>query len=193
MNEMPPVPMRRAERALSRAETLALLAEAQVATLSMVTSQGPYAVPISPVCLNGSLYFHSAMEGRKVEAFRRDPRVWVSVVGKAVPSDDLPETATLRASERFTVFYESVMAWGTLREVLEPREKVAALRALCEKFTPSQMGHFGKALSESLEKTAVYALALDAVSGKAKRTALRAPRLDRVRADDNASVPPEVG
>ncbi len=169
MNEPQNFPMRRAERALTRAEALALLARAEVATVSMVTAQGPYAVPISPVCRDGTLYFHAAMAGRKAEALRRDPRVWVSAVGETHSADGLPASAFAAASDRFTVFYESAMAWGTLREVTDPREKVAALRALCEKFTPSQMDGFGKALAESLPRTAVYALLLTAVSGKAKR------------------------
>lgn len=166
---MPPhFPMRRRERALSREAALDLLARADVATLSMVTEAGPYAVPISPVCLNGALYFHAAMAGRKAEALRRDPRVWVSVVGANRPADDLPAEAFASASDRFTVFYSSAMAWGALREVTDPREKVAALRALCEKFTPSHMAAFGPALAESLARTAVYALPLTAVSAKAK-------------------------
>ena len=124
---------------------------------------------MSPVCLGNTLYFHAAKAGRKAEALRRDPRVWLSAVGATHSADALPADAFASASARFTVFYESAMAWGTLREVTDPREKVAALRALCEKFTPSHMEAFGRALAESLPLTAVYALPLTAVSGKAKR------------------------
>lgn len=168
--EMPPMfPMRRKDRALSHEEALDILARAEVATVSMVTEEGPYAVPVSPVCLDGTLYFHAAMAGRKAEALRRDPRVWVSAVGATRSADALPLDAFASASASFTVGYESAMAWGTLREVTDPNEKVAALRALCEKFTPSHMEAFERAVSGSLPRTAVYALSLTAVSGKAKR------------------------
>lgn len=168
---MPPptFPMRRKDRALTREEALNILARAEVATVSMITEAGPYAVPVSPVCLKGTLYFHAAKAGRKAETLRRDPRVWVSAIGAMRSSDTLPADAFTAASDRFTVFYESAMAWGSLREVTVPHEKAAALRALCEKFTPSHMDAFGWALAESLPRTAVYALPLTTVSGKAKR------------------------
>ena len=152
------VPVRRAERALSREEALALLARVPAATVSLVTPQGPYGFPVSPVCLGDSLYFHSAAAGRKVEALDADPRCWVSAYADVEP-----------ATDKFTTYYESAMAWGDLRPVTDEREKTSALRALCEKFTPLNMPDFDRALARSLAVTRVYALRLDHVSGKAKR------------------------
>lgn len=165
MNETPETPMipphhpmRRKERELTREEALAIFARAEVATVSMVTEEGPYAVPVSPVCLNNVLYFHSAFAGRKVEVLKRDPRVWISAF-----------TDVHAAIDKFTTYYESAMAWGNVRFVTEPDEKIAALRALCEKFTPMNMADFDRAVQASLPRTALYALPLDHISGKAKR------------------------
>ena len=164
-----PHPMRRKERALPRAEALALLNAATVATLSMVTEDGPYAVPVSPVCIGETLYFHSAQKGRKVEALKRDPRVWLSVFGEATSTNGDPAEMFSSACQRFSMYFSSAMAWGNLREVTDEAEKVAALRALCEKFTPAHMDGFAQAIAESLKITAVYALSLENVSGKAKK------------------------
>lgn len=151
-------PPRRADRALSREEALALLARVETATVSLVTDQGPYGFQISPVCLNGKLYFHSATAGRKVAAISADPRCWVSAF-----------TDVAAATDKFTTYFESAMAWGDLERITDPQEQIAALKALCEKFTPANMPDFDHAITRSLPVTNVYALQLDHVSGKAKR------------------------
>lgn len=156
----PAISTRRPDRALSREEALAILDRVETATVSLVTEDGPYGFPISPVCINGKLYFHSAMEGRKVEALQRDARVWISAF-----------TDVQAATDKFTTYFESAMAWGILEHVENPAEVRMALKALCEKFTPTNMPDFDHALARSLSRTAVYALKLDNVSGKAKRRA----------------------
>ncbi|MDO5320716.1 MAG: pyridoxamine 5'-phosphate oxidase family protein [bacterium] len=152
------VPLRRRDRALTREEALAILARAETATVSLVTPQGPYGFPISPVCVNGKLYFHSATAGRKIDALKADPRCWVSAYTDVVP-----------ATDKFTTYFESAMAWGDLERVTDEQEIHAALKALCEKFTPTNMPDFSRALERSLPITALYSLRLDHVSGKAKR------------------------
>lgn len=156
----PAIPTRRRDREISREEALTVLARAEVATVSLITEDGPYGFPISPVCVNAKLYFHSAMEGRKVDALAKDPRVWISAF-----------TDVQAAADKFTTYYESAMAWGVLERVSDPEEMRIALKALCEKFSPANMSDFDNALARSLPRTAVYALALDNVSGKAKRRA----------------------
>ena len=151
-------PLRRADRALTREEALSILARAETATVSLVTPEGPYGFPISPVCVDGKLYFHSAMSGRKVEALECDSRCWVNAYTDVTP-----------ATDKFTTYFESAMAWGDLERVTDVQEIHTALKALCEKFTPKNMSDFSHALERSLPVTAVYALRLDHVSGKAKR------------------------
>ena len=151
-------PMRRRDRELTRAEALAILARAETATVSLVTPEGPYGFPVSPAVLNGKLYFHCAMDGRKVDALAADPRCWISAYTDVVP-----------ATDKFTTYFESAMAWGDLEPVTDEHEQIDALKALCAKFTPTNMGDFDAALARSLKVTRLYALRLDHVSGKAKR------------------------
>ena len=150
--------MRRRDRELTRDEALAILSRAEVATVSVVTADGPYGFPVSPVVVDGTLYFHSATKGRKVAALASDPRVWIGSF-----------TDVVAATDKFTTYFESAMAWGELRLVSDADECRRALKALCLKFTPSNMADFDNALARSLPVTAVYALRLDHVSGKAKR------------------------
>ena len=151
-------PMRRQDRALSSADALAIFERAEVAAISVITEQGPYGFPISPVLLGTTLYFHSALSGRKVDAFARDPRVWVSAW-----------TDVHAAADKFTTYFESAMASGAVRAVTAPEERRRALAALCRKFTPDNMADFENALRRSDARTAVWAIALENITGKAKR------------------------
>ena len=78
-------------------------------------------------------------------------------------------TDVVPATDKFTTYFESAMAWGDLELVTDEQEIQTALKALCEKFTPTNMPDFSRALERSLPITALYSLRLDHVSGKAKR------------------------
>ena len=68
-------PMRRRRQQLTTAECDAILCNATSGVLALTGDDGyPYAVPLSYVYADGCLYFHSAVEGHKIDAIRRDGR-----------------------------------------------------------------------------------------------------------------------
>ena len=65
------IEMRRKRQQLSEEESIGILQEATAGTLALLGDNGyPYALPISYVYADGKLYFHSALEGHKVNAIR---------------------------------------------------------------------------------------------------------------------------
>ncbi|MEJ5365893.1 MAG: pyridoxamine 5'-phosphate oxidase family protein [Desulfosoma sp.] len=88
----------------------------------------PYITPVNYVYWNGRIYFHSALEGEKMENMRRDDRVCFQV--------DIPLAyvdAAYRPSDgpcRLHQLYKSVVIRGRARIVEDPVEKTAALNAL---------------------------------------------------------------
>ena len=62
----------------------------------------PYGIPVSPVLEGRNLYFHCALEGRKLENIKNNPSVCVACVGK-----------TKLVPEKFTTEYQSAVAFGT--------------------------------------------------------------------------------
>lgn len=150
--------MRRKDREKDRGFALAVADKCEWAVVSVVTPAGePYGVPVSVVRDGEGLYFHTAKEGKKIDALKADPRVWVTCVGDVE-----------RAAKAFTTGFESAMFEGECREVTDRDEKVRALRLLCEKYTPGNMGNFDAAMTASLERTGVYRIAILSASGKAK-------------------------
>ena len=153
--------MRRKDRQQDREFSLALIDRCTHGVLALSTGEeAPYCLPLSLVRVGDCLYFHCAREGRKIQLLRRDPRVCVTFVGEDAP--------TFEAPANYTTLFQSAIVTGTASEVLDQEEKVAALRALCQKLTPSFMEHFDFAVEKSLKVTSVWRIQMEDVSGKAK-------------------------
>ena len=151
--------MRRKERQITEEEAWAVVDKCEYAFLAMTAEDGtPYGLPVTIVREGRNIYFHSALEGRKVECLRRQPRVCLTCVGDTAIQQD-----------RFTTLYESAVAFGTAAEVTENAEKVEVLRLLCLRHTPDNMADFDRAVNASLAWTRIWKIAVEELTGKAKR------------------------
>lgn len=118
--------MRRSSRATSLADALEILKSGNYGVLSVVSDNGyPYGVPLNYAFLDGKLYFHSAVEGAKLDAIRRDPRVCFTVTSRAELVPDALSTD-----------YSSAIVFGRARVVEDADERkslvVRMTRALSE-------------------------------------------------------------
>lgn len=138
-----------------------------------------YSVPLSLVRKGDVLYFHSAKAGLKVDLARAGGRVSVTAVGRVqVPDFTSKETldAILADPKKhylfgeliFTTSFESAHAFGEIREILDPEEKIEVLRILCEKYTPDKMDYFQAVIGTDFKSTAVFAIDMEEVTGKRK-------------------------
>lgn len=150
--------MRRIDRAVSEAEARTLLASAEYGVLSMASTDAePYGIPLNFALEGDYLYFHCALEGKKIDLLNQNPRVSICAVGKTelIPSG-------------FSTKYESVIATGTVERV-EGDDKRKGLMLLIEKYSPQYVPE-GKAYIEKLfDATAVFRIRIDGVTGKARR------------------------
>ena len=154
--------MRRQDRARDREFSLALIDRCTHGVMALTTGEDfPYCLPLSFVRLGDDLYFHCAMAGRKVDLLRRFPQVCVTFVGEDRPAFVPPAT--------YTTYFQSVIVTGKAGEVTDPEEKIAALRALCQKVTPEHMDSLEAAIQKSLAVTAVWKVHMEEITGKAKQ------------------------
>ena len=72
------------------------------------------------------------------------------------------------AEDKFTTYFQSANVRGAASEVTEDQEKILALRALCEKLTPSNMAgdNFDRAIAKSLARTGVWRIQIQEAVGK---------------------------
>lgn len=155
--------MRRMDRAQDRAFCLELMDRCTHGVMALSTGEDtPYCLPLSFVRVDNVLYFHCAKEGRKLDLLRRNPHVCITFVGGDIPAFVPPAM--------YTTYFQSAIVTGSAREVTSPAEKTSALRALCEKLTPCDLGEgFDRAMEKSLNITAVWRVDMEDISGKAKK------------------------
>jgi nitroimidazol reductase NimA-like FMN-containing flavoprotein (pyridoxamine 5'-phosphate oxidase superfamily) len=151
-------PMRRKERQRSREFAEAVIDKSPYGVMATVGSDGlPYSVVLSMVRDGEYLYFHSALEGRKIDNLRNSPKVCVSFVGETLP---LPEEYSIR--------YESAVVSGTALELSGREEKIRGLRLICERWAAGNMAAFDMAVEKSLDRTAIWKIHIDEIWGKAR-------------------------
>ena len=151
--------MRRKDRELSKEATLEVIDKSAYSVMATVNSDGsPYCIPISPAREGEWLYFHSALEGQKIDNLRGSSRVCISCVGD---HDAIPG--------KFALKFESAVIAGTAQEVTDGDEKLSALRLISERYTPDNMAAFDKAIESDYDLTSVWKIHMDEISGKARR------------------------
>lgn len=151
--------MRRKERREDENFAFEVLDKADFAVLSMIDADGlPYCLPISAIRIGEKLYFHSAESGRKSEAMLNDPNVCITAAVDVVSAED-----------KFTTYFKSAVVRGKAVKVTDDEEKIAVLKAICERFTPSNMPDFSNAIKMSLPRTAVWRIDIENATGKQKK------------------------
>jgi nitroimidazol reductase NimA-like FMN-containing flavoprotein (pyridoxamine 5'-phosphate oxidase superfamily) len=150
--------MRRDDRAITTEQAAEILQKGEYGILSTVSTDGqPYGVPVSYAYEGNTLYFHCAVEGHKLDNLTANPRVSFCVVG-----------ATEVLPDKFATRYESVIVFGIARE-LASDEKHTGLTRLLEKYSADFMEKGEKYISSDIEKTRVFKIEIESLSGKARR------------------------
>lgn len=173
--------MRRKDREMSREFGLEIIDKSTYGVLSMVDDDNePYSIPLSIARNGNTLYFHSAMDGRKVKALKKNSKVSVVFVGETkIPeiysNEELDEIlkdeskAGILGSKVFTTEFESAIVVGKVKLVEDEEERAKGLRLICEKYTPTKMAYFSMAIKSGLKGTNVYRIEIEGVTAKRKK------------------------
>lgn len=153
--------LHRKDREISFADCEQILQKAEYLVMATAGKNGlPYAAPLSFVYFEGKIYFHSGMhKGHRAGNLAENPYCSLAVVGKTQPA----------YVTNFTTYFESVIIFGKVREVTDSMRKKTVLFALAQKYLPDFMSHAENNITASLDRTAVYEISLDKITGKAKR------------------------
>jgi nitroimidazol reductase NimA-like FMN-containing flavoprotein (pyridoxamine 5'-phosphate oxidase superfamily) len=154
---------RRAELALTDAETRTLLERLPVGHVATAWDDQPFINPTTfwydPA--QHVIVFHSNVAGRIRANGEHNPRVCfeASEHGRFLPSNVALE---------FSLQYASVVAFGRVRLLAEPDDKRRALYGLIGKYFPEMAAgrEFRPITDQELKRTSVYSLAIESWSGK---------------------------
>lgn len=143
---------------LSVNEINELLWKAPVGYLGLAKGGLPYVIPLNFIFSDGNIYFHCALEGRKVDYIKANPKACFQT----------GEIGGLIAAEspcKYNYSYRSVIVEGTVVEVGGNADKEAALRKLVAKYAEPTAAET-VLTAKSIESVRVYRLVPDLISGK---------------------------
>lgn len=148
--------MRRKRQLLPESESIAILQKATAGTLALLGDNDyPYAVPISYVYDNGKIYFHSALSGHKMDAIARHDKASFCVIDK----DEIHGC-------EYTTYFRSVIAFGRIRIIDDPAEKLATAQLLGRKYNPHQEEALQCEIDKAASRMAMICLTVEHLTGK---------------------------
>ncbi len=148
-------PMRRHAQQLDHATCEELLRTQKRGVLAVLgDDEYPYAVPLNYVYLDGALYFHSAVEGHKLDAVTAHPKA-----SFCVHDDGVLEEGS------WWYHVRSVIAFGRVERVTDEDEVIRALRRLGKKYFPPTED-IDADIARNLRRVAVLKLSVEHLSGK---------------------------
>ncbi len=151
--------MRRNDRAITDpAELDSILREAVVCRMGLCDGEVPYVVPMNYGYRDGSVFLHSAIEGRKIELLRKNPNVCLEFEKDV---DLIPAEAACS----FSMKYRSVIASGKAVFLEDAEEKTQGLNVIMAQYTGKEFDF----PPQALEKIVVIRIDLGECSGKHNR------------------------
>jgi uncharacterized protein len=152
-----PRELRRQDRAINQEHIQRVLQQGEYGVLSTVSPEGqPYGTPLNYCFLEGAIYFHSALQGHKLDNLAANPRVSFCVVGN---TQVLPD--------KFATLYESAVVFGSAAEVTGA-EKQKALEGLLDKYSPDFRAEGLEYIAKLGDRARVFRITIEAMSGKGR-------------------------
>ena len=142
-----------------------ILKRATVGRLATIGKDGfPYITPVNYVWYDGSIYFHCAHVGEKLDNIRRDNKVCFEV---DIPLSYLGlEFDRNRPTCHVHQFYHCIIIRGRAEIVEDPQEKVASLNALVASHEGNDEFEKVKKDTKGVRLCTVIAVRVDSISGK---------------------------
>lgn len=146
--------MRRFKQQLSAKEVERILRTGKYCVMAVSGDDDyPYTVPVNYVYDGASIYIHSAAQGHKIDALKRNPKCSLCIVDK---DDVIPE--------EFTSYFRSVIVFGKADFVEPMEDKVTALRLLGDKYSPGIDPD--AEISRFIKTVCIIRINIDSITGK---------------------------
>ncbi|MFQ5996622.1 MAG: pyridoxamine 5'-phosphate oxidase family protein [Dehalococcoidales bacterium] len=135
-----------------------IIKKATVCRLGLVDGDEPYVVPVCFGYEGNALYFHSALEGRKIELIKRNNKVCFEIDS---------DVELLRGEQAcgFTMKYRSVIGVGRAHILGNDGEKIHGLNVLMKQYSEGEFS-FSK---EKLALALVVRIDIESITAKKSR------------------------
>ena len=149
--------LRRKEREISNRSLIdEIIHGSKVCHLGLAINNEPYVVPLSFGYDGSSLYFHTAMNGQKIDFIESNPRICFEMIrSHSVLTDEA-------IACKWTASYESVIGYGLMHELVSPEDKIHGLNQIMIHYSDREW-EFQSAV---VSRTRVWRLDVESVTSK---------------------------
>lgn len=170
--------MRRKDRKMDENFALEVIDNSEYGVLG-ISGKKPYTIPLSIVRKEKTLYFHSALEGKKTEMINDGDVVSVSFVSRVNVPEFFSKEEVMEfiedkrygeiGSKVFTTEFSSAHVMGEIYKVNDEEEITSALLLVANKYTPKFSDISLGFIKNSLHRTSVYKIEIKEIKGKRKK------------------------
>ncbi len=144
---------------ISRQEIDQIINGSVVCHISMVDNDGlPYVIPFNFGYKDGRLYIHCAPEGKKIEIWKRNPKVCI-----AFSTDYEMRIQSEKVACSYSMRYRSVLVHGELISVSEYERKIEVLNIVMEKYSGKSDFSYNR---PAVENVKVFEIRIDTIEGR---------------------------
>ncbi|WP_346917563.1 pyridoxamine 5'-phosphate oxidase family protein [Clostridium sp.] len=149
--------MRKKDREVLGEDIEKILINGEYGILATVGESGyPYAVPLSYVYQDNSIYFHCAKEGHKLENIEKSPKVSFCVV-----------TDTEVLPGKFSTNYKSIIAFGESKELIGDLKGDILLKFI-EKYSRNFIEEGKRYIERAQDSAKIVEIKIEHITGKSR-------------------------
>jgi nitroimidazol reductase NimA-like FMN-containing flavoprotein (pyridoxamine 5'-phosphate oxidase superfamily) len=142
-----------------RQDVVKLLDRSSVCHVGLVTDGQPFVIPTLYARVGDELLLHGSVASRLVRHVRTGEPICVTVT-------EVDGLVLARSAFETSMNYRSVVVLGSGREVTDPDERLAALRAISEAVLPGRWDDVRPPNDGELRRTMIVAVAIEQCSAK---------------------------
>ncbi len=149
--------MRRTDKEITDLKIMSdILVNSSICRLGLVEDGEAYIVPVNYAFKDGYIFIHSAVEGRKMEILKTNPKVTFEI-------EYLNEIVKNEVACKWGTKYRSVMGKGTIEIRYDAESKRECFDLLMKKYGADFLPIYDES---ALEKAAVLRLKIESYTGK---------------------------
>ncbi|MDA8137203.1 MAG: pyridoxamine 5'-phosphate oxidase family protein [Desulfobacteraceae bacterium] len=150
--------MRRKDKEITdRSAMEEIIHQAQICHIGLVDDDQPYVIPVHFGYQNGALYFHGALQGRKMDILKKNPKACVQFdIGMTLVTGE-------KACD-WGAYFQSVIAFGRAAILEDADEKKKGLDVIMAHYSDQTYDY----PDHRIANTAVIKIVFDTMTGKQK-------------------------
>ncbi len=148
--------MRRGEKEIKEKEAMeSIIRRSLICRLGLADGDQPYVVPLCFGHEDNTIYFHGALQGRKIDIIRKNTNVCCEFEAEA-------EVMPAEEGCQWSVKYQSVIVFGKATVVESIEEKIRALAVILRQYSNEEF-QFPR---DTVERIAVIKVDIESMTGK---------------------------